>query len=1619
MGTSKNEHLISTTDGVTIFDRATLSEANSLVRVSNLGEGSFELGAGVNVYADVTNKSATTLLRSQSHVYGGVTAAGSLVEQDNVAIDGPVVSPSEVSNEVTRWQVNWPQGATNDISLPPDAPNTPIEPGAYDSVQAFSRAALTFKTGTYYINSLIIEPQVRFNVDASAGPVFVYVRDTLRLNTGLSYVAGERGQLLFGYPGNQAVTFEEAIVAAVVAPNATIELRRPASELPHEGSFFGKRVHVFSDAAVRHIPFEFNFSCLSGAGGTEQNCTPLPPGTASQPLSSTLYFPRGTQVDTVAVAARGTLSVGAGVESGLSEALFSSGEGSISIAADAAVPGLRAVQDVSVGEAATVFGSAEAGGTVTLGSGAAVAGQTVNQAALSPADTYPVEFLFRAPFDGDYVVHSGLSRVLLPGDYGDVTVQSSGKLYLTDGSYTFRRLDFQDGSQLQVNSREGWVELNVLTSLIFKAEVSVLGVHDVQLSVLYAGSTDVAVDGAFQGVLIAPSASVVIEGGEHSARFYGSEVEVRSGTVLKTPVSKWGKPLPFYRDPQVSKPVFSRPAAQQPASADSSGPTVIGGEGERVKFPITERIPVLEGNAGEGSVTIVLSDGGNTITCEYEGRSNTNSPTSLLELALGREFWFVSCDNGSVPGDVIEADSVEILVVGASNSPATAITVPTSTCNNVLPTPIPAGESREMVSDHEWPSSFLELSWFLVDETYGGSTPALYYANFYITDKTQLDLLDSLLIHWSDMPILPEDWPSDWDSLCGTIHFENDGEGTWVFGVIPGAIYNALMAAKVNSGIEADDRAMIPPMVLREIPQEMRSSVGSFRLSALDEAGFRYLNLDELPDDAALDAMLEGKGSAAALKGLLEAVGNTVRNAVRAVRIVWGFLDRRYGTVDVDLDIDVLNTDGRFVDPQTHEPLRMSRAWTSGNQELALGRARVSIYQIPIRIDDPAPITVEYRGQLDTSGQVRIKVAKDAPTALDGTVAHKKVCVTLNNDAAQLTSFVTPSRFCYKDLSDADFDHFANDSSVDLPLEHWHLSTLAEATDAHNYVATIIGRRLGKAQITVGSAAEILDGPDNAAYAPSFGYASALPDVVAALSLITGTFSPLTSLSAGYTAVAASTDIIIGPRNHARLSRGLTTHEYGHYAFVGLMRELGDGYDERTALTWDTIRAGTGNPSLDEDVRIINEGFADFFAGQVASATDYFSPSGSDKSDAIKKDDDGNSLPNRMWPSWIVDEEDAGLALMVRAPGLDRNYWNKNQTAELSIGRVSTLLHDLFDGRPLGDLGPTSATAWAYSSPSGTIRHASGLPKRASPLDFSTASEKLYLVDPGTGLAFIAERDPDNVDNENFVLPGSDILELLEEFIEARESLPPENGTSYSVRAMERAVGSLAVERGSWCSACILAAPHFAEFSSSADNLDLRIECLGNGEILDALGDPPTNIDRVSASCAQCPPFEGMNLSTGACEPCLVDEVIDWSVDGGECSIVTRGISEAADDNCQETFVVEVETLPPSDPHLRAIWKTALNESEEACEQAMVDWRVSVDDASGVTTSLFPGSSAGQWTNCDGVCPLACNLSNSQVALSATSFPSSGTMRIELEGHEIPGLQLSLSNSHNDCSIVR
>jgi hypothetical protein len=136
-----------------------------------------------------------------------------------------------------------PFGTGPAIMLEPDKKRT-LTPGSYGSVNVKSGASLTFSSGDYFVDSLVVEPQAVVRFDTSGGAIRLYTRSSSIYRGAFVDTAGRRDRILVVHTGVSTVSIEAPFVGTLVAPNAAIELKS-VSAPGHVGSFFGKRVELF------------------------------------------------------------------------------------------------------------------------------------------------------------------------------------------------------------------------------------------------------------------------------------------------------------------------------------------------------------------------------------------------------------------------------------------------------------------------------------------------------------------------------------------------------------------------------------------------------------------------------------------------------------------------------------------------------------------------------------------------------------------------------------------------------------------------------------------------------------------------------------------------------------------------------------------------------------------------------------------------------------------------------------------------------------------------------------------------------------------------------------------------------------------------------------------------------------------------------------------------------------------------------------------------------------------------------------------------------------------------------------------------------------------------------
>lgn len=221
----------------------------SFSAISNMGSGGISSDTN-SVLGDVWSLSVVNL-RDGAHVLGKVSAP-KVVPGNNVHIDGGTDSvTSLIPATVTSWSVTYPAAVVNDVKLSVSQTGS-RPPGRYGLMQLFSGAKLTLTTGAYYVDDLDLEQGSTVILNQDAGPVLLYVRNSVILRGVFSTTSGAASDVLLGFLGTTDVVGEVPFVGTLVAPSAKIALRAVAGG--HTGAFFAKDIDVSPNTTVSFRP---------------------------------------------------------------------------------------------------------------------------------------------------------------------------------------------------------------------------------------------------------------------------------------------------------------------------------------------------------------------------------------------------------------------------------------------------------------------------------------------------------------------------------------------------------------------------------------------------------------------------------------------------------------------------------------------------------------------------------------------------------------------------------------------------------------------------------------------------------------------------------------------------------------------------------------------------------------------------------------------------------------------------------------------------------------------------------------------------------------------------------------------------------------------------------------------------------------------------------------------------------------------------------------------------------------------------------------------------------------------------------------------------------------------
>ena len=468
------------------------------------------------------------------------------------------------------------------------------------------------------------------------------------------------------------------------------------------------------------------------------------------------------------------------------------------------------------------------------------------------------------------------------------------------------------------------------------------------------------------------------------------------------------------------------------------------------------------------------------------------------------------------------------------------------------------------------------------------------------------------------------------------------------------------------------------------------------------------------------------------------------------------------------------------------------------------------------------------------------------------------------NDLCDLDGFDTTSG--NSGVSDSlTITDFSQDRTINWMIYDRQLNTMYQMTDAYKYISDVLQYKTSTAHVLVGDPADAVTSVyntdrafthclhlrnDNALqlqhqiddYVDQLGYAITI-DVTAFLSANFG-----------------NTDIVLPDNSadgtHGNGGREVGTHEFGHYAFCNMML---DGNDSAVdGLFGSTVRVGQ---DYDRPTRYINEAFADFISGQVASIANY---------------------------KWLdIRQEQNQQQVCVAPNGFDNNFVDipSSSNDKAGIARIATLFHDAVDGREARGWGPAvpgSADAWIKDTSSQKYEYT--YTGYANVDGENQAPNTLPQCRRGTGPGF----SNSCVGSESVALAGSAIPSVVSTIAhfggDGRNSgldyLKDEN-VYLALDATMTAAGY------TWCQRCALFALHAP--ANAGDNLGplaLLQQCAGSNSttqddflrIHQLPYDPPPDLDlRLDLStCSPCPDGQ-VSDANGVCRPC------DGVIEGNTC----------------------------------------------------------------------------------------------------------------------------------------
>jgi hypothetical protein len=1281
---------------------------------------------------------------------------------------------------------------------------------------------------------------------------------------------------------------------------------------------------------------------------------------------------------------------------------------------------------------AVVNGNLTAESTVHYEPGASVTGEVKAPVALGTLRENAWTPVLPTNQSGSVALEPNTTRAIQPGTFTELSVKQNARVSIAPGIYRFGRLILEPGSRVELSSVANPTIFYVDGDVAIRGKIldSITESNKkIPLLIVSLTSKQVPVEAPFNGTLFVPNGKITLSSGAYEGAFFGKSIELSPDTVVTLHAFPFSEVLPQ------EQRVWSESPVSLTAKVKKDGVKEVGEVTKEtdIIFTIADFLKVYQGNAGTGTATFKFRKStGVVVTCAYVGNAPGAHPTEEIPILLGQRYRFVSCDDGSKSGDVKTATWFQLTVESGDQEALQKETVVQlhlgGGCSDTIEPAIAPVEVAALRQDFNWRTAKA------LPEVDPEGRRALWHGLIYIDRPEQLIALDRWRVFYDTRPIT-KNYNSEYHGKCGRVEHSTDGKGVLVYAIFPAKFFNLMR----NVSIEALAKGREPPfkMIVPSVPNEPEhiNADGSIKYSSLGKSGYGAwlrAKATQQPNwfgdgwrwskGAVNDAYKWCKDKGSDCADYFESGFDYVEYLWNEF-VDWGAeaLDEAWEEIQEGLqefvllfeDKVTLRADFRIanLDKMFPKNALMSRAWgpPKANQVPYSTDNRPYLYpthaSFRVRQWGWGVLPTMDESEISGDGHATLELIKDESSG--GSDAD--FCIKLSTGYAMMTTDLIPNEVCY--FNDYQMYDFIEDSNELITVEQHDIMALTELRDSYVYTKDVLDVDHPRIDVLIGwTANQATTITGGRATCPCLDFPGTTATLLEGAAAVAGGANIVTQVLAqvGRTIIAKDLWWPDSDPVPAR-SRGVITHEYGHFNMCALMYELSpNGAADAPAMFRGLLTRLWDGETKHSEKAIMTETMADTFAFQVVGASNY---------------------AQLFEGGWYGDPKHGqgemsfcGVSSGVPAPKcLDRNYVGKNDCyargslangAEAEdfhdeICRIESLVFDAFDTSSLDSRNANFVTKGDFWQWDGTN------------LRFSPS-------------AFIASSD------ESVAIGGAGWSNWVSLWLE-RGRVPNK------ANVLGGLVDAMVFARYNWCDVCEVLAIHStatpvdARMTDTTGNLtfDMRNErwqaCLANKTMRNLLPEPPNQYGNFDLGCNACPsrsvfstyalvcvPCDANQISRGnkcvncpegqvptsanecsgcsdkaiavgtscvpcavgstpngdqtACVPCKVDAVIDWSsvIDASTCSKDAEFDMvevQATNDNCPDEFWVEfagVETLVEKNMN-RVTFSAAPDESLlTASNCSSVDshvevWRDSVNASGSTKKWMYGDNETGTW----------------------------------------------------------